>query len=72
MSRCPSPETLGRLADDSRDGSCLAVLEAHVEACPDCQSMLERLAAEVSDAGGPAPIGVNLRAKSPGNRRHEP
>jgi serine/threonine protein kinase/tetratricopeptide (TPR) repeat protein len=51
MTRCPSPELLGRLGRDSLDDPCLASLAAHVGACPDCQDMLERLAAEVSDSG---------------------
>ena len=48
MSPCPSPETLGRLAHASSSGSRFAAMEAHVETCPDCQDVLERLAADSS------------------------
>ena len=48
MSPCPSPETLDRLAHPSSSGSRFAAMEAHVEACPACQGVLERLAADSS------------------------
>jgi eukaryotic-like serine/threonine-protein kinase len=48
MSPCPSPETIGRLAHGSPGDSRFLAMEAHVEACPDCQGVLERLAADSS------------------------
>ena len=56
MSACPSPETLGRLTHASSSASRFAAMEAHVEACPECQNVLERLAADSSaceDRGAP-------------------
>jgi hypothetical protein len=55
MLRCPSPETLGRLGGDSLGDCGLAAIESHVGACPDCQGVLERLAAELSASGAPIP-----------------
>ncbi len=48
MSPCPSPETLGRLANASSSASNFLAMEAHVETCPDCQGVLERLAVHSS------------------------
>jgi eukaryotic-like serine/threonine-protein kinase len=56
MSRCPTPETLSRLACDGASGSRFATMEAHVQICADCQEALERLAADAlgTIARGPA------------------
>jgi hypothetical protein len=48
MSPCPSPETLGRLAQDSSGSTRFSATEAHVEACLACLGVLERLAADSS------------------------
>src|SRR3954449_11089357 len=53
MSPCPSPETLGRLAHARSSDSRFAAMDAHVDACPHCQGVLERLAALVTVSGGP-------------------
>ena len=55
MSPCPSPATLGRLAlgPDAEPG--FAAVEAHVESCPGCQDLLERLAVESSTSYGRGP-----------------
>ena len=50
MSSCPSPETLSRLTHASSSASRFATMEAHVEPCPDCQNVLERLAADSSES----------------------
>lgn len=56
MSPCPTPEALSQLAGDSLSGSRFAAMEAHVQLCPSCQEVLERLAADVlgSEGRGPA------------------
>ena len=55
MSTCPSHETLARLGHDSLDGAAWAVVEAHVQHCPDCVHSLEKLAAH-----GTAPASASL------------
>ena len=49
MSSCPSPETIGQLANARSSGPRYAAMEAHVETCSACQDILERLAAESSE-----------------------
>ena len=65
MSLCPSPETLGRLAHARSSGSRFAAMEAHVEACPDCQNVLERLAADSSACEDREPEGLPPREQPP-------
>src|SRR5436305_488007 len=65
MSPCPSPETLGRLADASLSASNFSAMEAHVEACPDCQGVLERLAADSSAREDREPKRLPLREQPP-------
>jgi eukaryotic-like serine/threonine-protein kinase len=65
MSPCPRPETLGRLADASTSASNFLAVEAHVEACPDCQGVLERLAADSSACEDCEPERVPLREQPP-------
>jgi serine/threonine protein kinase len=65
MSSCPSPETLGRLAHASSSASRFAAMEAHVEACPDCQGVLERLASESSRCPDREPERCALREEPP-------
>ncbi len=48
MLPCPSPETLGQLAQPSSSGSRFSAIEAHVELCSACQGVVERLAADSS------------------------
>ena len=48
MSLCPSPATLSQHARDSSSGSHFETMEAHVQICPNCQEVLERLAADAS------------------------
>ncbi len=49
MSTCPSPETIGRFANDRLSGPRYAAMDAHVETCSACQDILERLAALSSE-----------------------
>src|SRR5271169_1506268 len=65
MSPCPSPETLGRHTHASSNGSRFAAMEAHVEACPDCQNVLERLAADSSACEDREPEGLPPREQPP-------
>jgi eukaryotic-like serine/threonine-protein kinase len=65
MSLCPSPETLGRLAHDPSSAPRFAAMEAHVEACPDCQGVLERLAADSSACEVREPERPSLPAHPP-------
>jgi serine/threonine protein kinase len=65
MSPCPSPETLGRLTHASSSGSRFAAMEAHVGACPDCQNVLERLAADSSACEDREPSGLPPREQPP-------
>jgi hypothetical protein len=65
MSRCPGPETFGRLADASSDGSSFSAMEAHVAACPDCQGVLERLAVDLSACADREPERRPLREYPP-------
>jgi eukaryotic-like serine/threonine-protein kinase len=65
MSSCPSPETLGRLTHASSSGSRFGAMEAHVEACPDCQNVLERLAADSSECEDREPEGLPPREQPP-------
>jgi tetratricopeptide (TPR) repeat protein len=46
MSRCPTPETLSRLAGQPTVGSHFTTMEAHIETCAACQEVLERLVAD--------------------------
>ncbi|MGO9470324.1 MAG: protein kinase domain-containing protein [Isosphaeraceae bacterium] len=65
MSPCPSPETLGRLTHASSSASRFGAMEAHVEACPDCQNVLERLAADSSACEDREPEGLPPREQPP-------
>ena len=65
MSLCPSPETLGRLAHASSSDSRFSAMEAHVEACPDCQGVLERLAADSSACEDREPERLPPRGQPP-------
>ncbi len=65
MSPCPRPETLGRLANDSSSDSNFVAMEAHVEGCPDCQRVLERLAADTSARQDREPERFPLREQPP-------
>jgi eukaryotic-like serine/threonine-protein kinase len=65
MSPCPSPETLGRLAHSSSSGSGFSAMEAHVEACPACQGVLEQLAAESSESTDHEPERLPSREQPP-------
>ncbi len=48
MTECPSPETLGRLAEADSSVTAFRAVEAHVEHCVGCQAVLERLTANPS------------------------
>ncbi len=65
MSSCPSPETLGRLTHASSGALRFAAMEAHVETCPDCQNVLERLAALSSACEDREPVGLPPREQPP-------
>src|SRR5262245_34209608 len=65
MPPCPSPETLSRLAGASTSASDFLAMEAHVEACPDCQGVLERLAADSSARADREPERFPLREQPP-------
>jgi eukaryotic-like serine/threonine-protein kinase len=65
MSPCPSPETLGRLAHPSSSGSRFLAIEAHVEACPACQGVVERLAALSSACADHEPERLPSREQPP-------
>jgi tetratricopeptide (TPR) repeat protein len=53
MNSCPSAATLARFVTDSLGGPAYAAIEEHIEACPECQAELERLA--VNDRKREAP-----------------
>jgi tetratricopeptide (TPR) repeat protein len=44
MSFCPGEATLRSLGTDGLDDGSFAAIEEHVEGCPECQAVLERLA----------------------------
>jgi tRNA A-37 threonylcarbamoyl transferase component Bud32 len=69
MTRCPSSEELERLLADRLAGAEAAV-EAHVEACPDCQQRLERLAVRAD--GRPAVTAPASGAAFLGRLEREP
>ncbi len=56
MIPCPSPDVLRRLLADELPPDERAPLEGHIEGCPDCQRVLERLTGESLPglAGSPA------------------
>jgi serine/threonine protein kinase len=65
MSPCPSPDTLGRLAHPSSSGSQFSAIEAHVQACPACQGVVERLAALSSACANHEPERLPPRQQPP-------
>jgi serine/threonine protein kinase len=65
MSPCPSPETLGRLAHPASSVSRFSAMESHVEGCPACQGVLERLAAVSSACADHEPERLPPRDQPP-------
>ena len=65
MTPCPSPERLGQLTLSSSSDSRFRAMEAHVEACPACQGILERLASDSSRDADPEPERRSLREHPP-------
>ncbi len=55
MDRCPSPERLEQLLDESLGGADHDAVSAHVGACPRCQEALERLTADAAGVAAAAP-----------------
>jgi hypothetical protein len=65
MSLCPSPETLGRLAQIAAGDPGFVAVEAHIEECAACQRRLERLAADGSTRSVRESAQVPLRDQPP-------
>src|SRR4051794_36571405 len=65
MSSCPSPETLGRLADSTSDDPRIPDIEAHVDRCRECQRVLERLAMATSAGAELAAANLPPRDRPP-------
>jgi serine/threonine protein kinase len=65
MFPCPSPETLGQLAQPSSSGSRFSAIEAHVEVCSACQGVVERLAADSSACADREPERLPPREQPP-------
>src|SRR5947199_10860358 len=79
MHSCPAPHQLEELLDELLNDLQRSGVEAHVEACPVCQQVLERLAA-AEDGGrssrppqGPDPLDAtflrHLKRLFPGDTR---
>ena len=65
MSSCPSSETIRHFVNDRLSGSRFGSMEAHVETCPACQGILERLAAESSECEAHQPKRLPARDQPP-------